>query len=302
MYGPLGDKSVARSRLTRACPTRRSPGRRAIINEMPPAPSTFTRRAFREWFVGTSLAYIDDQFSAVGIAPGEVPLESRPSGQRRARVEEHYAAIDWNRSADVHRVLRLYEHILSEANPSERARLEQRLRADGYVIDAEGRIVSPRAEGLEIDTSSLEDPEAFRAYERRILESVESQPDLAIGSAKELLEATCKLLMEDAGIKADEKWSVSQLFKQAAKTLDLSVDSVAADRVGAEEIRRILAGLSQIVSSTAELRNRFGTGHGRHRRVRLGARHARLVAGAALTVVRFLLDTRAERRAMARGT
>ncbi|TMC48937.1 MAG: hypothetical protein E6J20_18470 [Chloroflexi bacterium] len=261
------------------------------------APSVFTRRAFREWFVGTTLAYIDDQFSAVAIAPTDLPPDQRPGGQRRNRVEEYYAAVDWESRADVARVLLLYEHILSEATPDERAKLERRLKMDGYAISAEGRITPARPEILEIDTHSLQDPHMFRTYEQRILENVEVDPALAIGTAKELLEATCKLLLEDAGTAIDSEWKIPQLFKAAAKTLDLTVDSVPTERTGADEIRKVLASLAQIVVGTAELRNMYGTGHGRPRRVRLRARHARLVAGASLTLVRFILDTRAEQSA-----
>lgn len=255
----------------------------------------FTRRAFREWFVGTTLAYIDDQFSGVGIAPVAVPQAALPGGQRRNRVEEHFAAVNWDTRADVAKVLLLFEHILGEATPDEREKLERRLKMDGYSVSPEGRITPSRPEILEIDTHSLQDPHMFQTYEQRILDNVEADPALAVGTAKELLEATCKLLLEDVGATVDQDWSIPQLFKAAAKTIDLSVDSVTTERTGAEEIRKILGSLAQVVAGIAELRNMYGTGHGRPRRVRLGARHARLVAGASLTLVRFLLDTRTER-------
>jgi hypothetical protein len=264
---------------------------------MPLAPSVFTQRAFREWFVGTTLAYIDDQFSAVGIAPVDVPLEKLPGGQRRDRVEQHYAAVNWADRSQVARMLHLYEHILSEATPEEREKLVRRLTMDGYAVSPEGRIAPSRPEILEIDTRSIQDPHVFQTDEQRILDNVERDPALAVGTAKELLEATCKLLLEDALATVDPQWTIPQLFKAAAKTLDLTVDSVSSDRTGADEIRKVLASLAQVAVGTAELRNLFGTGHGRPRRVALLPRHARLVAGAALTVVRFLLDTRDERRA-----
>ena len=114
--------------------------------------------------------------------------------------------------------------------------------------------------------------------------------------AKELVEAASLRLLDDAGVEPAKGWTLQQLFKKAAKTLDLTVDSVSEEKAGAEEIRKVLAGLAQVVMGTAELRNRFGTGHGRHRRLSgLGPRHARLAAGAAVTLVHFLLETRAER-------
>ncbi len=121
-------------------------------------------------------------------------------------------------------------------------------------------------------------------------------PALAIGSGKELVEAVCKLLLDDAGIQPDSAWTAEQLFKQAPQTLDLSVDDVPDPKAGAESIKKVLWGMHQAVVGTAELRNRFGTGHGRHRRSALGPPHPRLVAAAALGLARFLLDTRAEKR------
>ncbi|MBA2331472.1 MAG: abortive infection family protein [Actinobacteria bacterium] len=125
-----------------------------------------------------------------------------------------------------------------------------------------------------------------------------ADPELAIGSSKELVEAVCALLLGDAGVAQDKKWTAEQLFKEALKTLDLSIDAVSDTKAGADSIRKVLRGMHQAVIGTAELRNRFGTGHGRHRRSSgLGSRHARLVASAALGLSRFLLDTSAEKRA-----
>jgi hypothetical protein len=60
-----------------------------------------------------------------------------------------------------------------------------------------------------------------------------------------------------------------------AKTLDLTVDEVTEGKAASDEIRKILASLNQVVVGLAELRNQYGTGHGRHRKSSgLSARHA----------------------------
>lgn len=64
----------------------------------------------------------------------------------------------------------------------------------------------------------------------------------------------------------------------------MSIEKIPEARKGGDAIRQILSGLSQIVGGTAELRNLYGTGHGR-----LAPRHARLVVGAGATLSRFLL-------------
>jgi hypothetical protein len=263
------------------------------------APSPRTRQLFREHLVGTVLRYIDDVFSAAGIVKKHLPPEQLPSGERRSLVEEYYAGVDWVSPGDVAKVLRAYEHILLDAELDEhREKLVRALRIDGFNVDEHGRINPPASLDLGIDMHSLDDPEAFHGYERRILENVTADPELAIGSSKELVEAVCALLLEDAGVTQDKDWPAEKLFKEALKTLDLSVDAVSDAKAGADSIKKVLRGMHQAVIGTAELRNRFGTGHGRHRRSSgLGPRHARLVAAAALSLSRFLLETRAEKRA-----
>lgn len=61
---------------------------------------------------------------------------------------------------------------------------------------------------------------------------------------------------------------------------------------GEESIRRVLGSLGGIVSGIAELRNSYGTGHGKPSGSGgLGLRHARLAVGAASTLAAFLFET-----------
>jgi hypothetical protein len=62
------------------------------------------------------------------------------------------------------------------------------------------------------------------------------------GSSKELVQAVCKLLLADAGIEPNSRWTAEQLFKQALKTLDLSIADVADAKAGAESIKKVYAG------------------------------------------------------------
>ncbi|MEJ7567437.1 MAG: abortive infection family protein [Gaiellaceae bacterium] len=266
------------------------------------APSPRTRQRFREYLVRASvLREIEDYFGGVGgFKAQQLPPEQQPGGERRTLVEQYYAGVDWDSPAAVGKLLRVYEHILSDADAyqaDEIEKLVKALRLDGFDVAEHGRINPPATFDLGINSASLDDPTVFREYERRILESVDADPELAIGTAKELIEAVCKLLLADAGEEADTKWTLEQLFKNALKTIDLSVEDVDGAKAGADSIKKVLRGLGQAVVGTAELRNRFGTGHGRHRRPSgLGPRHARLVSGSALVLTRFILDTRAARK------
>lgn len=57
-----------------------------------------------------------------------------------------------------------------------------------------------------------------------------------------------------------------------------------------------MSNLASVTQGLAEIRNLYGTGHGKDGKRRgLLPRHARLAVGAATTLVTFLLDTHRER-------
>jgi hypothetical protein len=61
--------------------------------------------------------------------------------------------------------------------------------------------------------------------------------------------------------------------------------------------RQVLQGLASAVHGLAELRNKLGDAHGARRGGhRAQPRHARMAAGAAMTVATFLIETLEERR------
>lgn len=80
------------------------------------------------------------------------------------------------------------------------------------------------------------------------------------------------------------------------KAVKLTPDDIPAAAKGAESIRVLLSNLASIAGRLAELRNLYGTGHGKAPSTEgLDARHARLAVGAATTLVAFLFETHRER-------
>jgi AbiJ N-terminal domain 5/Abortive infection C-terminus len=145
------------------------------------------------------------------------------------------------------------------------------------------------------DLSALADPGAIEDHLRRIQLSVVADPGHAIGVAKELIESTAKLVLDALGEPFDDKADVPTPVKQAQSALALHPSTLAPTTKGAESVRRILAGLSNIAVGVAELRNLYGTGHGKTQRVAgLGPRHAQLAVDAASTYCRALLATLAD--------
>lgn len=115
-----------------------------------------------------------------------------------------------------------------------------------------------------------------------------SDPELAIGSAKELLESVLKTVTSDHDQKPTE--DIPSLLKRAQKELDLDPKDVSGTLPGADAMRRTLSNLGQVVIGVAELRTLYGTGHGRSKSRELELAHARLVVNAAISVATFLIE------------
>ena len=126
----------------------------------------------------------------------------------------------------------------------------------------------------------------------RIEQAVESDPDLAIGTAKELIETCCKSILEERGKALPGTPDIPTLTKTTFKELDLVPESVHEAARGRDTVKRILSNLSTIGNGLAELRSLYGTGHGKgHQSSGLHSRHAKLAAGTTASLVTFLYET-----------
>jgi len=155
-----------------------------------------------------------------------------------------------------------------------------RLRSGGSHIQA-----------LKEQTSTFDAPQLARAI-ARLENSVDSDPELAIGSAKELVETCCKIILSERGVEIPASDDLQKLAKATFACLDLLPDGVDMQRRGGESIKQVLRSFSSMVQGIAELRNLYGTGHGKHgKSASIQARHARLAVGAAATLATFLFAT-----------
>jgi hypothetical protein len=124
----------------------------------------------------------------------------------------------------------------------------------------------------------------------RIRNAVHDDPELAIGTTKEMLESVMKTVVESFGVSADKK-EISDLLKLVQKKLNLEPSEVSPSARGAQTIKRTLSNLGQIVTGINELRNLYGTGHGKVNPTGVSERHARLVVGAGTTLAVFIMET-----------
>lgn len=122
--------------------------------------------------------------------------------------------------------------------------------------------------------------------------SIESSPYQAIGIAKELIETACKSIFKDKQEKCDKNWELSRLMRETTKLLKLTPDDISDEAKAAKSIRQILGSLSAVVQGIAEVRNEYGSGHGKDSDFKgLQPRHAKLAVGAASTLAIYLLET-----------
>jgi hypothetical protein len=264
--------------------------------------SAKTRQEFREYFVSTTLAKIDDAFRAEGFE-ADLTYDPPVGGQRRTLVEQYYRAVDWRDRSWVSRVLRVYEAVLvvldleaaSKGYNADWAKetavaLRRWLARDGIKEDA-GRLTLPGHRSLDDALASIDAPELQRQIDR-MRASLESDPGLAIGTAKELVETVCKTILSERRGPPDPAWDLPRLVKETREVLTLLPADIDDSAKGAESIKRLLSNLGAVVSGLAELRNLYGTGHGKHGRAKgVHPRHARLAVGAAATLATFLLET-----------
>ena len=143
----------------------------------------------------------------------------------------------------------------------------------------------------------LQDPGVLEDHLFRIDAAVDADPAAAIGSAKELVESLCHVILEDYGVTPERRDDVLDLYKQVAGKLRLNAESVPSSAAGSAAAQKALRALVTTIQSLAELRNQIGLGHGRGTSSPALARHARLASTAARAVAEFLLETWHVRRA-----
>lgn len=267
--------------------------------------SAKTRKEFREYFVGTTLREIEDAFDAADI-DADLDFDPQTSGQRRTLVEQYYHSIRFDDPADVRKVLKVYEDVLLELqtqmegawNPEYArdsfAKLSRFLKRDGFEF-VNGRLVqlgeSVGTQELSTVAERLSVP-VLQTQIERIRNSIDADPALAVGTAKELVETTCKTILEIREIDYGKSDDLDVLVKSVRKELRLLPEDIPNEAKGVDSIRRILSGLATVTKGLGEIRNLYGTGHGHHGKAKgVSSRHAKLAVGAATTLALFLWET-----------
>lgn len=125
-----------------------------------------------------------------------------------------------------------------------------------------------------------------------MLSMQKENPTEAIGKAKELIESCCKGILDEYNVNYDQEWKIQRFVKETMDCLRIMPKHIPENVPGAEAIKAILSHLKTIAQNVAELRNPYGSGHGKPPGYKgLEERHAKLAVGSALTLVNFLWDS-----------
>jgi hypothetical protein len=97
----------------------------------------------------------------------------------------------------------------------------------------------------------------------RMETAVQNDPGLAIGTAKELVETCCRTILSECSATPPKNADLPALVRLTVKQLKLTPDDVPETAKAADTIKRLLSNLATITQGIAELRNSYGTGHGK---------------------------------------
>lgn len=121
----------------------------------------------------------------------------------------------------------------------------------------------------------------------RIRKSIDTDPELAIGSTKELLETVFKALLGRHGDNLTRE-NLPALWTAVRKLLDLN--PIDNKMLGYDLYKKILGSLNQLVDSICEIRGIHGTGHGRAKATPPDKNEAKLVVNAGITLATYVLE------------
>ena len=122
---------------------------------------------------------------------------------------------------------------------------------------------------------------------QKALERRATDPEGAITTARTLLEAVCKHILDLSGVVYDDGADLPKLYTLTAKQLNLSPSQHTE-----QLFKQILGGCQTVVEGLGALRNRHSDAHGKGvSSPRPAPRHAELAVNLSGTMATFLLQT-----------
>ena len=244
----------------------------------------------------STVGQISGAFQDEGFAPNP-DCQWSDSSVRRETTQAYLESVSWSDPTHIRRFLSVADRLLDGWSSEAVDPFWRRLGQDGYQRDqAPGRIVPTGVRQAIASLKSVNDPSAIRELLYLMSRSADYDPPLAVGSAKEIIESTAKVVLTERGRSWREAADLPELVRDAEIALQLHPTTSPSGPDGSDGVRKILGAVTTIAGGLAELRNRgHGTGHGPvSARVGLRPRHAHLAVNAAITWCQLMLDTLAD--------
>lgn len=132
------------------------------------------------------------------------------------------------------------------------------------------------------------DSEGVHSAWSRATQRIQIDPEGAITAARTLVETVCKHILDILGIQYDsDRIELPELYKLTSSNLNL-----APSQHTEETFKKILGGMTSVVTELGSLRNRLGDSHGKNKTsIRPAVRHAELAVNLAGSMALFLVET-----------
>ncbi|WP_434581979.1 hypothetical protein [Carbonactinospora thermoautotrophica] len=189
---------------------------------------------------GSTLGEIRAAFEDEGFAPNP-DSTWQDTSERRILTQAYLEAVDWTDIHHVNRVLRVFERLVHGFDPQDSKRFLDSLRRDGYVVDEETGHITPIGPRFSLESlKNLTDASAIRQQLSRIQRAIIDDPALAIGSAKELIESTAKVVLKERGLPVDDKADLPALVRDAQQALRLYPSPATPGPDGSDAVKKIV--------------------------------------------------------------
>ena len=263
------------------------------------------RRRLSDYLTDVVLREIDALFEDNGVKLGPPQPDSHDPSERRERGRRHLATLDLNNPSDHAKLVAVYSDLMQEIGQQKeggayydlaplRAKWKNTLETAGFKVDPWSFVVTdparPPSLGFAADAlAALSDPSAILDHLARLGDTVESDPRLAVSTAKALIESTAKCVLSARGVTYTKADKVPALVNRAQESLGLAAKAASAED---GSLRRVLQSLVTLAQNVTEIRNQVGVDHGAESvPTWLRPRHARLVVGAAQVWCQLMLET-----------
>jgi len=185
---------------------------------IPPGVHVALQNAMGGWGPYT-VREIEDKFASFGFKPPASLTGDRAPGsergQRRTTVSMFQEGIDWSAYGQCERYLELVKEVIEDLDEGAgtRSDLLRALKRAGIELDGAGRYTLRRTPLAVVSVPATEDGIRFHLDR---LERLDAEPEELVGAAKELIEATCRYVLNERAKSPDRGAKVPSLVKQVS--------------------------------------------------------------------------------------